>query len=300
MQKQSDLGGVAAMLATTAFFVIGDSFMKVVTEDLPSVEIMFIRAIAGALVCAIAILARGEWRVISTLFHPRTLVRAIGDTLSALLYVAALARLPISDVTAILQLTPVLVIIGGALLLRERIGAVPIVLALIGFAGALMVAQPSASGIPPAALIALGSALLGVVRDLGGRVVPAHIPLMVVILACMLVMIVVAGGLMVLGFQDWVAPTGRHLGFLTIAATLIVCGNFGILLAYRIGRTEVVAPFYYSFALWGIVSGLIVWGVLPNALAVVGTALIAGSGIAIVVLNQRRLRVRAAVSLAPD
>jgi drug/metabolite transporter (DMT)-like permease len=287
MQKQSDLGGVAAMLATTAFFVTGDSFMKVVTEDLPPFEIMFIRAIAGSIVCTALIVARGEWGSISTLLHPRTLLRAVGDTASALFYVAALARLPISDVTAILQLTPVIVIVGGALLLREKIGAVPIVLALIGFAGALMVAQPSADGIPPAALIALGSALLGVVRDLGGRVVPKHVPVMVIVLASMLVMIVTAGTL-TLGFQNWVAPTGRHLGFLSIAAALVVCGNFALLLAYRIGRTEVVAPFYYSFALWGIVSGLIVWGALPNALALVGTVLIAGSGIAIVVLDQRR------------
>jgi drug/metabolite transporter (DMT)-like permease len=51
-----------------------------------------------------------------------------------------------------------------------------------------------------------------------------------------------------------------------------------------------VAPFFYSFALWGVVSGLIVWGELPNALALAGIALIAGSGIAIVVLDQRRSR----------
>jgi len=54
---------------------------------------------------------------------------------------------------------------------------------------------------------------------------------------------------------------------------------------YQHGR-----PFFYSFALWGVVSGLIVWGELPNALAFAGIALIAGSGIAIVVLDQRRGR----------
>jgi hypothetical protein len=39
-----------------------------------------------------------------------------------------------------------------------------------------------------------------------------------------------------------------------------------------------------------VVSGLIVWGALPNAPALAGIALIAGSGIAIVVLDQRRGR----------
>ena len=54
------------------------------------------------------------------------------------------------------------------------------------------------------------------------------------------------------------------------------------------GRTASVAPFFYSFALWGVVSGLVIWGELPNVLALTGIALIAGSGIAIVLLGQRR------------
>lgn len=60
------------------------------------------------------------------------------------------------------------------------------------------------------------------------------------------------------------------------------------MLAYRLGRTAAVAPFFYSFALWAVLSGLLVFGVLPNALALVGIALIAGSGVAIVLLDQRR------------
>lgn len=56
------------------------------------------------------------------------------------------------------------------------------------------------------------------------------------------------------------------------------------------GRPASVAPFFYSFALWGVVSGLVIWGELPNALALTGIALIAGSGVAIVVLDQRRGR----------
>jgi hypothetical protein len=37
-----------------------------------------------------------------------------------------------------------------------------------------------------------------------------------------------------------------------------------------------------------VLSGLFVFGALPNALALVGIALIAGSGVAIVLLDQRR------------
>ncbi len=287
MEGKSDLGGVAAMLATTAFFVIGDSFMKVVTEDLPPFEILFIRAIVGSVACTILIAARGEWRALSGVFNPRTLLRALGETLGTLCYIVALAHAPIADVIAMLQLTPLIVIVGGALLLRERIGTVPLIVALIGFAGAVMVVQPSADNFQPAVLIALGTALLGAARDLAGRTVPARIPVMVVVLSTMLMMIVAAGALS-LSLHTWVAPTGRHLGFLSLAAVLVTLGHFGLVLAYRIGRTGVVAPFFYSFALWGVIAGLTVWGALPNALALAGIALIVASGVCIVILDQRR------------
>jgi drug/metabolite transporter (DMT)-like permease len=60
------------------------------------------------------------------------------------------------------------------------------------------------------------------------------------------------------------------------------------LLAYRIGRTAVIAPFFYSFAVWALVAGVVVWGALPNPWALSGIALIVMSGVGIIVMNRRR------------
>jgi drug/metabolite transporter (DMT)-like permease len=294
----SDLGGIIAMLAATAVFVVGDSFMKIVLEDLPPFEVLFLRGIAASFACAVLVALRAEWSAISGLLNLRALLRAAAETLCTLCYVVALAHMPIADVIAILQTGPLILILGAAFLLRERIGPVRVALALVGFAGALMVAQPSGSGVPPAALLAFGAALLGATRDFVGRGVPTSIPVTVVILATMLMMIV-AAGVMSLGLETWEVPTGRHLAFVGVAGLCVALGHFGLLLAYWLGRTSTVAPFFYSLALWGGVSGLIVWGELPNALALSGIALIAGSGIGIVLLNQRRGRNEIALSDAP-
>jgi drug/metabolite transporter (DMT)-like permease len=294
-KKDSDIGGIIAMLAATAVFVVGDSFMKIVIGDLPPFEVLFLRGIAASFACAVLVALRGEWSAISGLLNVRVLLRGVGETLCTLCYVVALARMPIADVIAILQTGPLILILGAAVLLREKIGRARLALALVGFAGALMVAQPGASGVPSAALLAFGAAVLGAARDLLGRSVPTRIPVTVVILATMLMMIV-AAGVMSLGLETWVAPTGRHLAFVSVAGVCVAFGHFGLLLAYWLGRTSTVAPFFYSFALWGVVSGLIVWGELPNALALAGIALIAGSGVAIVVLGQRRGRKEAALA----
>lgn len=289
MRRTSDLGGIAAMLAATAVFVVGDSFMKLATEDLPPFEALFLRSIVASLACAVLVALRGEWRAISGVLDVRALGRATGETLCTLCYVVALARMPIADVVAILQTGPLIVVLGAAFLLRERIGPARVALALVGFLGALMVAQPGAGGASPAALLAFGAALLGAARDLVGRTVPARIPVTVVILATML-MLTAAAGAMSLGVETWTAPTGGHLAFLGLAGLFVAFGHFGLLLAYRLGRTASVAPFFYSLALWGVASGLVVWGELPNALALAGIALIAGSGVAVVVLDRHRVR----------
>jgi drug/metabolite transporter (DMT)-like permease len=287
MPRPSNLSGIAAMLAGTASFVVGDSFMKLVTRDLPPFEVLFLRGVAASLACGLLLLVLGDWRFVSSALHPRTLLRATGETLSVLCYIVALARMPIADVVAILQTTPLILILAVAFLLRERVGAARVALALVGFAGAFLVAQPGPDGISPAALLAFASAVLIAARDLIGRDVPARIPVMVVTFATN-VMVMVVAALMSLGLESWRPPAGWHVAFLGFAGLFVTLGHIGLLLAYRLGRTAAVAPFFYSFALWAVLSGLFVFGVLPNGLALVGIALIAGSGVAIVLLDQRR------------
>ena len=82
-------------------------------------------------------------------------------------------------------------------------------------------------------------------------------------------------------------PAKWRLAFLGFAGLFDTLRHVGLLLAYRLGRTAAVAPFFYSFALWAVLSGLFVFGVLPNALALAGIALIVASGVAIVLIDQR-------------
>jgi len=286
MSKTSDLSGIAAMLGATASFVICDTFMKLAAEDLPPFEVLFLRGVAASIACAVLVLLRGEGRAISGIRNVRTLLRAAAETLSVLCYIVALARMPIADVIAIVQTAPLILILGVAFVLRERIGPSRVVVVLLGFAGALMVAQPDASGISSAALLAFASALLIAARDLVGRGVPTHIPVTVVAFATN-VIVMLAAGAFSLGVETWTTPTLRHLAFLGAAGIFVTFGHAGLLVAYRLGHTIVIAPFFYSFAPWALLSGLLVWGALPNPVALAGIALIIISGVANVLLEQR-------------
>ena len=142
MRKASNLAGIVAMLAGAGSFVVCDTFMKLATADLPPFEVLFLRGVAASFICGSLVVLLGHGRAIASALHPRPLLRAGAETLSVLCYIVALARMPIADVIAIIQTTPLIVILAVALLLGERVGSARVALALVGFAGAFLVAQP--------------------------------------------------------------------------------------------------------------------------------------------------------------
>jgi drug/metabolite transporter (DMT)-like permease len=75
---------------------------------------------------------------------------------------------------------------------------------------------------------------------------------------------------------------------LLAAGLFLMGGHFCVFMAYRIGPTRTVAPFFYAFTLWAVIAGVVVFGALPNALALAGIAIVTVSGLAVVMLDGRR------------
>jgi drug/metabolite transporter (DMT)-like permease len=294
----TNLRGIAAMLFATASYVVCDTFMKlvmkVVMPTLPPFEVLFLRGIFAVTCCAGLLLALGQWRGIGRAFSKASLLRGGFETVSVLCYIVALANMPIADVIAIVQTAPLLFILMIATIGREHIGMMRIGLIAAGFVGALLVAQPNASGFSAAALLAFASAFVLALRDIAGRAVSSAIPALAATLVTNIVVLVASGTGMVLT-EDMVIPVPRHLLYLLASGFFVTLGHYGVFMAYRLGTPGVIAPFFYSFAIWAVLSGLIVFGELPNPLALIGIAAIVASGLAIVLLDRRKARVLATV-----
>jgi drug/metabolite transporter (DMT)-like permease len=281
--------GPLFMIVATGAYVINDTMMKMATVGLPPYEVLFLRGVAAFLWGIPMLLLLGYRSQMQLMFEPRVLTRNVLELVAILSYVVALANMPIADVVALGQITPLLILLGVSILFREKIGGLRMALISLGFAGALMVAQPTMQGISVYALLALANAVFSAARDIAGRRVAGHIPGMIVAISA--VIVVLAGsGVAHLLTEEWVTPRQRHLTLLLGAGLFLIFGHFFIFMAYRIGPTGVVAPFYYSFTVWAVISGLIVFAELPNALALAGIALVVASGLTIVMLDERRRR----------
>ena len=275
------------MVIATGSYLINDTLMKLATGGLPPYETLFLRGCMATLWGMPLLFALGYGKNLKQLVAPWVLARNLLETVAILMYVVALANMPIADATALGQITPLLMLIGASILFREKIGGVRMALIGLGFVGALMVAQPTMQGFSPYALLALGNAVFCAARDIAGRKVGAEVPGMIVAMSAVLVVLVGSGTAHLIS-ESWVMPTVEHLLLLAGAGLFLIFGHFFIFMSYRVGQTAMVAPFYYFFTFWAVLSGLVVFQQFPNALAITGIVLVVASGVAVVLLGERQ------------
>lgn len=281
--------GPIFMVLSSAFYVANDTLMKLATEGMPPYQALFLRGLFATLWGVPLVLALGHGRRLGAMLHRSVLVRNGFELGSILCFVVALANMPIADATALMQITPLLMLLGASALFGERLGVHRAMLVALGFVGAILVARPSAGGISAYAILALMTAVFSAARDLAGRRVPAGIAGMVVALGACLVVLVGAGVAHVT-LEVWTKPGAYHLSLLAGAGLLLFAGHFFVFMAYRVGSTATVAPFFYFFTFWAMVSGLVVFGDRPDALSLAGIALVVVSGLAVVLLGERQRR----------
>lgn len=287
MATQSNLRGIGFMLAGAGVFVLNDSFMKIALTDLPPNQVLAMRGLSGT-VCALVLLAiMGDLKKLPEALTRWVYLRAALEVGAILTYILALAHASIGDVTAIFQITPLLVILGMIFIHRESASVVRVALVALGFAGALFVAQPGSSATSPYLMLAFATALFASLRDLAGRRVTTEIPALAATLIT-IVFVMTASGLVNALTETWVRPTWIHCVILAAAGLFMMLGHMFTFLAYRNASAQAVAPFYYAFMIWAIIMGYGLFGDVPNLLSMIGMALILTSGLGIVYIERKQ------------
>jgi drug/metabolite transporter (DMT)-like permease len=295
MTTQSNLRGIGCMVLATATFVTNDCLMKLALADLPPFEVVIGRGLSAILWCLPMLLAMGLGRDIPKALNPWVLLRALSEGLALLCFMLLLARIPIGDLTAIMQTTPLVVVAGAALLFGDRIGAWRVALILLGFAGAILVAQPGSATGSLAAPLGFFAALMAAGRDILARRVPPDVPGLVTAFATVVV-VMLLGLTASLLFETRVWPSALNLACLIGAGLFVVFGQLFVFLAFRFGAASAVAPFSYLAAVFAVLYGVFFFREVPNPWSLAGMALIVGSGLAIILAGERERRRRLVIA----
>ena len=95
----------------------------------------------GAVVAATVDVDR--WHLV---LRPLVAVRAIIEAVLATFFLIALPHLPLGDITVIMQVTPLILTVLSAIVLREAVGWRRWLAVAVGFVGVVLVAQPIGAG----------------------------------------------------------------------------------------------------------------------------------------------------------
>jgi drug/metabolite transporter (DMT)-like permease len=286
MAQLSNLRGIGFMLLSGFAFVLNDSFLKLAMVGLPPYEVLLLRGLSGAFFAFILLGLMGDLQHWRKVFDKHVMLRAGLEVVAILTYILALAHSPIGDVTAIFQITPLLVILGMVFVHREKITAMRLLLVALGFVGALLVAQPGSGTTSPFILLAFVTAIFAALRDLAARQISSAVP---ALLSTLVLILVVLSSAFIFGmlFEHWVVPDFSALKLTFAAGLFMMLGHYFTLLAYRHASAQAVAPFYYSFLLFAVIFGFVLFKDVPNMLAVFGMCIIVATGLAITALEKR-------------
>lgn len=283
-----NLRGILAILASATGFVVNDALVKLATDELPTGEIIFVRGVMATFILAVATSIGSAWRPPSVLLRPAMALRIASAALATICIVAALRYLPLATSTAILQVTPLVVTAGAALLLKAPVGWRRWLASLAGFGGVLLIVKPGSNSFVPEVWIALLALLFTSCRDLTTRFVDHDVPSLLVAVASSGV--IMLAGLALWPLETWHMPSTRAWLLLGGAAICLYFAYYLGIVAMRVGEIAVVAPFRYSLVLLALLLSYVVWGHAPDHISMLGIALIVGAGLYL--LHRERIRAR--------
>ena len=278
MQISDNTRGALYMCIAMAAFTINDACMKAATQVMPLFQAITLR---GALTVvglgAIGAATRSLWPRLNRQDAVALIVRSLAEVGGTVLFLAALVHMPLANISAILQSLPLAVTLTAALVFGDKIGWRRMLAITAGFVGVLIIIRPGGDGFDQWSIMAVGSVVCVVVRDLATRRLSRAVP-SVTVAVCAAVSVTIMGLAGSLS-QGWVAVDGYGAFTIIAAASALIVGYMFVVMVMRVGEISFVAPFRYVSLLVAISLGWLVFDTFPDFYTLIGSAIVVASGI---------------------
>ena len=271
------------MMAAMAAFAVEDVLMKAAAKTLPVAQLLMLFGAGGAVVFALIAHHNKDRLFTQDVVSRPMLWRVCFEIQGRLFYVLAIALTSLSSATVILQATPIVVVLGAAIVFRETVCWQRWVAILVGLVGVVIIIQPGAESFSTLS----GLAILGMIgfagRDLASRAAPRSLSTSILGLYGFL-SVIVAGVL----YSFWeggtfVIPNLLTSLYLLGAVLMGVLAYVGLMNAMRTGEVSAVTPFRYTRLVFGIVFCVLLFGEKFTIEMLLGSLLIVVSGLFILI-----------------
>ncbi len=264
------------MIVAVTILALLDTTAKYLSRTYPVLGVVWARFAFQTLLMLVVLGPRSRLGLLRT-SRPRVQIfRGIVLMAASMLFVSALARMPIADASAIGFLSPLIITALSVPMLRERVDALSWLAVLCGFAGVLVIIRPGGEMFSWSALLPLGAAACFALFQVLTRKLAGVDPTLPTLFYPALV------GTLIMTFVlpfYWSAPqTPMHSALFVFMGFLAGVGHFIMIKAYQFAPAPLVAPFVYSQLVVVIGLGYAVFDELPDRWSVLGMAIVVASG----------------------
>lgn len=254
-----------------------NALMRVLTLELDPPFAQFMRYLF-ALVLLVPWLVRDGLAAYRPRNLPGQLWRGVAHTGALALFFLALPHLPLADVTAIMFVTPIFVLVGAALVLREKVSSARWAAALVGFAGVVIVVWPHLTGAGGGmwSLVMLGATPLFAASFLINKALTRHDSTGVIV---MWQNVTVTLFTLPIALPFWQTPTLAQTGLFLACGVLGTFAHYCMTRSFMLADISAMQPMRFLDLIWASMFGLLLFGHLPTATALLGGAVIVASTI---------------------
>lgn len=287
------LFGIALMLAFCAVAPVIDVFSILASEQLPVGQVSAARYVVQAAVLVVVLFlfrVPFGWNPsrLPALFLAAAL--SLGSTFT---FVAAIKVVPLAEALAIVFVEPFILLLIGRFIFRHEIGWRRLGAAVVGFAGVLMIIQPTFEEVGAVALLPLGTALCFALYMLEMRRMSQSLHPVALQLQLALAASIISVPILLI-FQDTGIPDlglawPQGIGWVWVLAIGASSSVSHLLLtnALKNATATVLAPLHYLELVSATAFGFFVFGDFPNGLKLIGIAVVIASGL--YVIHRERL-----------
>lgn len=258
-----------------------------VTHD--TFEIMFFRSLVGICVVALILTVTRNWHQVTTDRLGMHSIRNVLHFTGQNLWFYAVTVIPLAQVFALEFTNPIWVILLSPLLLGERLTAIRLTAALIGFVGVLIVARPGAATISPGVIAAALSAIFFALTTISTKSLTRTASI-----GCILFWLTVMQavlGLIATGFDGQITlPSWQTAPYLLLVGLAGLLAHYCITNALAIAPATVVVPFDFARLPTIAIVGMILYNEPLDQWTLLGAAVIC-SGIFLNVHAENRNRI---------
>ncbi|NHB77669.1 DMT family transporter [Rhodobacter calidifons] len=278
--------GVGLMILAIFLFTAMDATAKGLIDRYPAPQVIWVR-FAGQLLLVLLLLRHHLGAVLRTRFPVLHFWRSASQFGATTFFFLSLGHIGLAEATAVADTNPVLITLGAALFLGERLGPRRIAGVVVALAGALIVIRPGAGVFTWAALLPLLCAVSYAASALLTRKIGAQESVWASMVYAALFGTLVAGA--ALPFV-WTPVATADLWKFGLIACLGTGAQLCIIRSFSITEAGIVAPFAYLGIVFAAFWGVVLYDQWPDRWTCIGALVIVGAGLYVWHRENRALR----------